>query len=418
MDAAACQHCSRDSCDGKCRRSFERVDEGHYRFNLADLGVELIVERLRRKSDELWGEFTVRCSLPSVQTYEGALSVADLNLSSARARQDRARLVADKARVKGIDWPAVLEEFVQRVLTAERRGQPAVLLRDLPRPKPDETHDVDGFPLLARHPLIVFGDGGSAKSLFALYCAGKLGRAGVRVGYFDWEMAGEDHRERAELLFAPDIPAIRYARCTQPLAYEVDRLRRIVEQERLQYVFLDSVAFACDGPPEAAEVAGRYFRAVRQLGATFGSFHVAHISKADGADQKPFGSTFWHNGARATWFVKRAEETVCSDRINVGLYNRKANTGPQQPPLAFEIVFGADRTTFRKVDVADVADLAGQLSVRQRMVSALRRGSMLSEELASAIEANVDTVERTARRYRKQFIALPGGALGLKGADR
>lgn len=411
LDPAACQHCGKDVCDGTCRRIFRRVDEGHYRFQLADLGVEFIVDRLRRKSDELHGELTVRCTLPGALTFDGALSVADLNLSSSRARQDRARYLAGRARADEIDWTGLLEEFAQRVLTAERAGQPVVLLRDVPRPKPDEALSVDGFPLLNRHPVIAFGDGGSAKSLFALYCAGRLDQAGVRVGFFDWELAGEDHRERAEQLFGPPIPAIRYARCTRPLFYEAERLRRIVIDERLQYVVLDSIAFACDGPPEAAEVAGRYFQAVRQLG-PIGSLHVAHVSKAEGADQKPFGSTFWSNGARATWFVKLAEATS-SDRISIGLYNRKANLGPLRPPIGFEISFGRDRTTIGRIEVDGVPDLAATMSVRQRMLSALRAGSRAAEAVADSIGADVDTVRRTARRNRNLFTVLPGGQLGL-----
>lgn len=411
LDPAACRHCSRDACDGSCRRTFSRLDEAAYRFDLADVGVVFVVDRLRRKSDELHGELTVRCALPGARTYDGALSVGDLNLSSQRSRQDRARFLAERARATEIDWTGLLEEFVQRVLAAERMGQPAVLLRDIPRPTPDDTFNVEGFPLLTRHPTILFGDGGSAKSYLALYAAGRLDAAGVRVGLFDWELAGEDHRDRAERLFGPTLPEVRYVRCTRPLVHEVERLRRIVRDERLGFVILDSIAFACDGPPEAAEVASDYFRATRQLGAV-GSLHVAHISKAEGSDQKPFGSAFWHNGARSTWFVKLAEATLAG-RITIGLYNRKANLGPLRPAVGFEIAFEQERTAFRSVSVGDTPDLAGVLSVRQRMLHALRTGAMSAEALADEIDAKADTVKRTAGRYPKHFTVLPGGNVGL-----
>lgn len=417
LDPTACRSCQRDACDGSCSgadatREFQHVAEGHYRMRVAQLGLEFDVDRLRRKSEELWGELTVRTTMPGARTFEGALSASDFNLSSQRAREDRARFLAKRAQAEEIDWLALVEEFVQRVLTAERAGQPAVLLRDIPRPAPDETLQVDGFPLLARHPTILFGDGGSAKSYLALYLAGRLDQAGSRVGLFDWELAGEDHRDRAERLFGPNLPAIRYARCTRPLVYETDRLRRIVLAEQLDYLILDSVAFACDGPPEAAEVAGRYFQAVRQLGAV-GSLHVAHISKAEGADQKPFGSVFWHNGARSTWYCKLAEAVTGSERMTVGLYNRKANLGALRAPVAFEVTFTADQTSFRRVNLADVPDLAAGLSVRQRMAQLLRRGGMSPEAVAQEIQADVDTVKRTARRNHNLFTLLPGGNLGL-----
>jgi hypothetical protein len=213
-------------------------------------------------------------------------------------------------------------------------------------------------------------------------------------------------------MFGPDLPAVRYARCTRPLVYEADRLRRIVLAEQLDYLILDSVAFACDGPPEAAEVAGRYFQAVRQLGA-IGSLHVAHISKAEGADQKPFGSVFWHNGARSTWFAKLAEASTAGERVTIGLYNRKANLGRLRSAVAFEIAFTNTVTSFRRVNLADVPDLAAGLTVRQRMAQLLRRGGMSPEAVADEIQADVDTVRRTARRNRNLFTLLPGGNLGL-----
>jgi hypothetical protein len=87
--------------------------------------VDFILDRLRRRSDELWGELTTKCSLPGARTVNGVLAVADLNLSSQRARQDRAKYLADRARAEELDWAGLLEEFVQRVLAADRVGEEA-----------------------------------------------------------------------------------------------------------------------------------------------------------------------------------------------------------------------------------------------------------------------------------------------------
>jgi len=413
LDPSGCPTCGADSCSG-CS-GFQRVDEGAYRMTVPEHGIELRVDRLRRRFDEQVGELRVECRLPQARTIsKGLLGVADLNLSSLRARQERAKYLGGRVQAKGLDWTAVLEEFAQLVIAAERDGQPAQLLRDIPRPKPDDVHLIDGFPLLARHPVIVFGDGGCGKSLVALNWACKLEQAGVRTAVFDWELAGEDHRERAERLFPGDVPALRYVRCERPLIHDLERLRRIVRDERLDYVVLDSIAFACDGPPEAAEVASRYFQATRRLG-PIGSLHVAHVSKAEGADRRPFGSAFWHNGARSTWFCKMAEPTPGSGLITLGLFHRKSNLGALRPPLAYEIQFGEAKTTIRRTEAADNPDLASGLSVRLRMAHALRGGSLSAEELANQIDADLETVRRTARRYRDQFVTLPTGQLTLKG---
>ncbi|MGA7239699.1 MAG: hypothetical protein WBY44_28730 [Bryobacteraceae bacterium] len=394
-------------------RVFEQVTEDRYRIRIQELGIALEIDRLRRERGELNGELCVTCDLPGVRSSDGVLSIADFNMSSARARTDRAKLLAARANTRDtVDWTGIVEEFCQRVLQADRAGQPAVDLRTLERPSgSDDLLSVEGFRLPRRHASILFGDGGTAKSYMGLYYAGRAAESGIAVAYYDWELSGEDHRLRLERLFPDGMPRVLYVRCERPLVYEVDRLRRIVHDEKIEYSIYDSIAFACDGPPEAAEVAGRYFRAVRQVGG--GSLHIAHISKGENADQKPFGSAFWHNGARSTWFVKQDEASMGSDTLRIGLFHRKSNLGKLLPPLGYSITFGEETTTFRRTDVAASPDLAEKMTVRQRMGCLLRRGSMTIEDLAAELDAKPETIERTAYRNKSSFVVLQGGKIGL-----
>lgn len=394
-------------------RHFRACGDERYTLTIPDLGIVLEVDRLRRERNELIGEVSARCESPGARTVNGgSLTIADLNLSSARARLDRAKLLAARANIQGLDWIGIVEDFCQRVLDADRTGQPAVDLRDVPRPSgQDDCFEVLGLELPKRHPSILFGDGGTLKSYTALYAGGKIAEAGISVALFDWELSGEDHRARLEKLFSDGMPRILYVRCDRPLVFEVDRLRRIVRENQVEYAIYDSVAFASDGPPEAAEVAGRYFRAVRQVGC--GSLHVAHVSKALDADKKPFGSTFWHNGARSTWFAKLADETAGSNVLTVGLYHRKSNLARLCQPVGLSVTFEDEQVIIRRADLADSPDLASQLSVRQRMVYLLKRGAMPAEQIAEEIEADPETVKRTIRRNRQLFTVIEGGRVGL-----
>lgn len=384
-----------------------------YEFEIPPYKIKFIADRLRREKHELIGELTVMCGLPGVKSVNGALSTGDFNFSSVRARKERSTLLKERATTKEqIDWFSLLEEFCQQVFAQERDGDPAEDLRNFARPAKDDEIRIDGLTFPKRHPSILFGDGGTAKSYTALYLAGRLNFLGFNVGYFDWELAGEDHRDRLERIFGDRMPEITYCRCERPLTAEADRLRRIVKEKRLDFAFYDSVAFACDGPPESAEIAGRYFRAIRSIDC--GSLHIAHVTKSEEADKRPFGSTFWHNGARATWYVKAVDGDPGQPRIQLGFYCRKSNLGPLYQPTSYTITFELDTTAFERSILEDNQELAEKLSVRQRMRHLLRRGALSREEIAYEIGADIETVSREARRHRNTFIVMDG-KIGLIG---
>lgn len=395
-------------------RQFEVLEHGRrYRLAVPGASATFEIDRARWSTwGELSGELIVTTSLLGTEAVNGGvLSQASFNLSRAEERTKRSTLLARQSRAPEVPWHELIEEFCQRVLSAERTGQPSVDLRNVPKAAADAEIDCHGFKFPARHPSIGFGDGGGLKSYIGLYAAGSLAYAGLRVGFFDWELAAEDHRDRLERLFGDEMPEIRYARCDRPLVHDLDRLRRIVTEDRLDFVVLDSIAFASDGPPEAAEVAGRYFQSLRQL--RVGTFNLAHVTKAETGDQRPFGSAFWHNGARATWFVKPADNMPDSRIVSVGLFPRKRNLGALPAAWALEFEFDDERTHVRRVDVGAVADLADRLPIRQRMVKLLRRGALAPDLVADELQADLETVKRTARRYKDQFVVLQGGRLGL-----
>lgn len=385
------------------------TSEGHHHFDFPKIGIGIDVDRLRRERHELVGELAVRSTLPGSKTVNGYLSIGDFNFSSVRARSDRAKVLSERGNAKDLDWLGLLEEVCQKVLQQERAGTPAVDLRTLPKAEIND-YCIDGFVFPKRHPSILFGDGGTGKSYVALYLAGNMAMTGLNVALFDWELSGEDHRDRLERLFGSRMPIIQYARCDRPLTSEVDRLARMVRDLKIDFAFYDSIAFACDGRPEDAEVAGRYFRCIRQI--QCGSLHIAHVNKSEDSDKKPFGSAFWHNGARSTWFVQSSEENE-SGSLSLGFFNRKVNCGPLNQPMSFLLKFDKGSTIFCRQALMDTPEFVSKLSVRKRMLLALQKRPLTSEELAIEIDAEVETIKRTIRRGRSHFIVLDGGKIGL-----
>ena len=398
---------------------FLAIGDGAYQLEVPELGIVFNVDRLRRRSDELIGELTVRCDLPGAQRVsdEGVTVAADVNLSSVRARQDRASLLAKRAQTgDSFDWYGALEYFCQRVIQAERTGQPAILLRDVPKPSPDTAWTIHRLPILREQPMILFGDGGSGKSLLALSIAGELAARGVPTLYADWETSPGDHRDRLEQVFGAEMPPVHYVRCEWPLVHEADRLRRLVLAHQVQYVVLDSIAFGCDGPPEAAESASGYFRGLRRL--RVGALLIAHINKQENGDKRPFGSAFWHNGARATWFIKRSDADGDSGRMTLAVFNRKANTGPLLSPRGLRVSFGDARIGIESTDLADSEQFAPSLPLYQRMKGALRQGPLTLAVLADELDAKPDTLKKIVDRSKSRPDPMFARVVGADGQTR
>ena len=71
--------------------------------------------------------------------------------------------------------------------------------------------------------------------------------------------------------------------------------------------------------------------------------------------------------------------------------------------MGFRVTFGGKRAHVARVNLATVPDAAADLPTWQRMLQVLKRGPQTAAWLAKEIEAKVDTIERTARRYDRLF---------------
>lgn len=380
------------------------------------------VDCLRRDGGQLKGEVLVRCELPGTQTRGGVLTTTDLNLSSSRGRAAFAKDLCELARTKSseADWRSAVEEFCQHVLAAEREGEPEVVLAEAPLPEGDRLLYVDGFPLLERHPMILFGDGGTGKSCLALYFAGRLAQRGHRVGLFDWELDAGEHRSRLEKLFPGAPPKVIYARCERPFYYEKERLQRVVKRRDLDFVVFDSISFACDGAPEESEAATRYLQALRRLG-QIGSLHIAHVKRGEGGERQPFGSQFWSNGARATWNIQPAAREADENFLRVALHHRKFNTTGKMRTVGFEIAFSPARTSVSPLDLGTVPDLAASLSLRERVRLALQDGPLSREQLRAELEDVPDNRFRSMLSKEKatgRILGFPDGPFQLRERPR
>lgn len=393
--------------DAGVKTTFEHVGESRYRLTVDCYSIVFEVDRLRREKQSLHGEVSVTCDTSIASTYGGKLLTGDMNLSSMVTRPRMSKLINERASVPDLPWEAWMEEFCQSVILADRSGEDSQTLRDVELGDDDDVFEIEGVQLLKDHPVIMFGDGGSAKSLTALYLAGRLEQCGIKVLYIDWEFSAADHRRRLGKLFPEGMPSLEYMRCDRPLAVQIDQIRRVVDQKEIDYVICDSIAFACTGPPESAEIAAEYYRAVRQLGV--GSLHLAHVTKGEHSDKRPFGSAFWHNGARHTYYTRATDERP----LCVGLFDRKHNCGPKRDPRGFRIMFSSTEITYTPIEVTDVEEFVSEVSIPDRVRKFCEsRNAQTIAEISIGTELTVDEVEHAVKRSRL-LVEVNGNADGV-----
>lgn len=344
------------------RAGFTVVDEDHYRM-VWPRGITFDLSHVRREQYELRGELCVLVEPRPETCGLGIETTADFSVSSGRSREEWIRrLSARTDRVNkflhelviDIDWYSVMESFCKQVRIADRdAGAPVVDLRTLPAPAEDQLMEVEGIPLARRLPNLIFGDNASLKTYLALLIAGRLAERGERVLLCDWELDQDVHRGRLERLFGKQMPELLYLRCDRPLAVECDRVRSLVKQHGITFCVFDSVGYASNGPPEAAEVANEYLRCVRRIGSP--SLHVGHINRA-GDTRRAFGSIFWDHGARSTWYAEADQDLLDERVVHLKLKNQKASLGKKREEvICFNVTFGQDSTTFARVEIGSGA---------------------------------------------------------------
>jgi AAA domain len=379
----------------------------------AQIAIEIDLIRADRRSGEHTGELSAwETSAPGAAATRLRPPVR-VNLVSTRSQAEVAKQLSMRTAVRKLDWVGMVGEVCARTVSAFRAGEPAILLRDAERP-PDAGWLLRPL-VLGRHPTLLFGDGGTGKSYLALAAAldihagtsltGMQAANTQRVALLDFEMDAWEHKGRARRLMADgeQLPDILYVPCVGPLRDQVDRLRRIIRDQEVRFVVIDSVALACDGPPEESQAAIGFFEALRRL--EVGSLLIAHVNRA-GDTERPFGSTFWHNSARATWYAKKVQEAA-GETLDIGLFNRKANTSALSRPLGFRFTFEELRTRIQRTDVRDVPELAGQVPLKARIAHAITTQAKSYAELAEELDVPVNSVVQTVRRWEgKAFTKL------------
>lgn len=319
-------------------------------------------------------------------------------------------------KAPGHNWLTYLEHARTLAIQEIRQGEPIQSL------DPTNTTHPAWFvcnPLLYQgHLNILYGPGGSMKSLYALYIAMCLssGVSGVhaavspepwRVLYLDWEMSHDDMTARVaqirrgtpSLTTAPD-----YRRCWRALWDELDVIKLHMAERGYDILVMDSLAMAAGGQDlEKASAPIHFQQAVRALNCTV--LCVAHTpgesAEQEGKSRKLYGSVFFQNLARNVWEMRRE-----GDEGYVGLFHKKTNFAPHAP-LAMKVTVSEEVATFEEASLDDEPALTVVLPLHHQLERELRRQpGQTWKELAEVLQAKPSSVKGTLYRYKKLFVSI------------
>jgi len=359
-----------------------------------------------------------------------------LNLHAPTTRSQISRTLSEQFEV---DWHGFLTYIADDAVQRWRVGEPAVDLGRI------ETHKARWllYPYIEfGGPTILYADGGTGKSVVALcmaysVAAGKplLGRPMVPptpVMYLDWETDAETHAIRFAAIceanaFGEPKPRVLYKRMVGNLADNVEALKQELDEAGVGLIIIDSLLAASAGPLEESNTARSFVSAIRYLDVAV--LALTHVTKpqADNRDAaNPFGSIFWHNMARNTWFIESAREEGGST-IRLRFQHKKSNNGMLQKQHGYELRFdnagetGSEQLVgilVKTCDLRDVPEFNKRLSWSDRINGVLASGAMSVQEMAE--EMGLDDSEtkalRTALSREKKagrVINFPNNTWGL-----
>lgn len=211
---------------------------------------------------------------------------------------------------------------------------------------------------------IMFGTGGSLKTLalhsLAIHVALGASWGGHKIDHSDANVMILDYEStldiwmREQRRLVEGMPGGEYlaegrikylAMRGIALADQMDRVLRMVRKHNIKFIIIDSAALACGGDPIDTYVVTSYFNSLQrlnELGVT--TITIAHVTKESSRDndkstQRPYGSVYWENSARATYYIEKEQAENRTDFYTITFKCRKINLGYPPPDFTLDVLF-------------------------------------------------------------------------------
>jgi len=179
-----------------------------------------------------------------------------------------------------------------------------------------------------------------------------------------------------------------YRYMTQSLAADIENIQQEVTDKGISLVVVDSGAPA-SLEPETSAGATAYFAALRSLHCT--TLTIAH-QEASGRQDRPFGSVYWRNLARAN-FRFQSDIQPGDNFFTIGIKHTKGNNTRRLQDVGVRFKFEDFGISVSRAGLHSVESLSKTLTLRQRMEHAVSQGAMTAQELAEELDAPLQQVK-------------------------
>ena len=381
-------------------------------------GVRFALTAIRDSRDGVRGEMTITHR-------ERRLSWGLLGLSSTLARETLRRKLEGLA--PGLPWGDYLEDAAFRFTRAARQGEPLVTLTGKVA---SPTRELMPRLLFESEPTLIFADGDTGKSLFALAVAvaahagvslpfGLKPARAVPAAYLDWETGRDTIESRLSLLAAGlgiDPPAVLYKRMTRALVDEAPALAAEFARRGIGFIVIDSKMFAVAGGDGAAfhEPITAFYNALRLFvpAATLVLNHITNESAKAGTPARPFGGALAFNGPRLIWEAKRDHDI--DDATAIIFTCKKANNLPRKPePFGLRFVPSDRAITVYPMNLAEAApSITAGATLPYRVRLLLATADMTTPEIAEALGVGDNAVRAVLSRLKDKGAVVDRGKDG------
>jgi hypothetical protein len=398
-----------------------KVCLSRYEFDFHDLAITIICDRV---TDEGTGEIAVYHKNSTDNTL---LIYNNINLLSPQSCSQNAKRLEKHVQ---IDWDTILTFVTKMTLENLRKGEPAVRIGTKP-----ETMKIEFqlWPILQKSkPTTIFAPGSSAKSYLAAYIAvlvqcnvfGLDGTWEPKAGnvlYLDWEASKEDVERRVwaikqgmikqEINVNLDDTFI-YQFCKQPLINEIYSIQKLVSENGIDLIIIDSHMAAQGYGPDQSQVASQFYNVLRSLGCT--SLTIDHVSKDEWKGNSetvgPIGSVVKYNRSRAQFELIK-QQNAGDDFIELALRHKKNNEGKLLKDIGIRIDFHNNENdeleyvTFSECQIKNNPELAMKtLSTKNQLINTFEiDGPKTIEELSTILKRSKATIRTELSRNKNLF---------------